>query len=91
MRAIVVLIGCLAVFSAGTTVAETPRAGPAPKAAPRPNPTAGTHHPASSFAPRPTRQRTFGAPIQPPIMKHVTPKKKQPAPRQAPLSHPTPQ
>jgi hypothetical protein len=32
---------------------------------------------ASSFAPHPTRQRVFGAPIQSPIMRHVAPPKKR--------------
>jgi hypothetical protein len=34
----------------------------------------------SSFAPHPTRQRVFGAPIQSPIMRHVAPARK-PRPR----------
>lgn len=79
MRAIIVLIGCLSVFSGGSFAAAPPL-GPTPKVAPRPNPTAGPHT-ASSFAPHPTRRRVFGAPIQAPIVKHVHPKKKQPAPK----------
>ncbi len=40
---------------------------------------AGTPHKASSFAPHPTKQRVFGAPIQSPIMGNVpAPKKRAP-------------
>ena len=38
----------------------------------------GTPHKASSFAPRPTKRRVFGDPIQPPIVSSVPPKKQAP-------------
>jgi hypothetical protein len=77
------LVGYLALFvAAGTSVAAPPgqRVGPVPKAASPAHP--AVHNQASSFAPHPTQRRTFGAPIQGQIMKHVAPtKKKKPAPK----------
>ncbi len=86
MRARFVLVGCLAVLSAAgiadaVAAPADQREGPVPKVAHPTQYTAGTHNKASSLAPHPTRRRVFGAPIQAPIVKHVTPRKKKPAPK----------
>ena len=76
-----VLMTVLTAVWAGNAVGQSPRntvarvqkhVSPAPKAAPK-------ARKVSSFAPRPTKRRVFGAPIQPPIVnKAPAPKKPQP-------------
>jgi hypothetical protein len=75
----------LAVLSAGTAMAQvSPRSavvraqqsGSHPKVVSKVRQPAGTPHKVSSFAPRPTKRRVFGAPIQAPILTHVPPPKK---------------
>jgi hypothetical protein len=73
----------LAALSVGTAIGQTsPRsavvraqnAGSAPKVISRTRQPTGKLK-ASSFAPRPTKRRVFGAPIQPPIVRNQPPKK----------------
>ena len=59
-----------------SAVLEAQRAGPSPKVVSKVHHPVGTPHKASSFAPHPTKRRVFGAPIQSPILNHVTPPKK---------------
>jgi hypothetical protein len=79
--ALILLAAGLTALSAGTAVAQaSSRAGPSPKVVSRAHQPEGTPQKASSFAPHHTKRRVFGAPIQPPIVGHVPPKKK-PAPK----------
>jgi hypothetical protein len=66
----------VAQVSPRSAVLQAQRAGPSPKVVSRVHHPVGTPHKASSFAPHPTQRRVFGAPIQPPIVHNVTPKKK---------------
>jgi hypothetical protein len=75
----------VAALSVGTAMAQVPphraevraqHAGPPAKVVSKVRQPIGTPHKASSFAPHPTQRRVFGAPIQPPILRHVQPKKK---------------
>lgn len=84
-RACLTLLAVGLVVCAGSAVAQvTPRSAvlkaqsvaPPPKVVSRVHHPVGTPHKASSFAPHPTQRRVFGAPIQPPIVNHVTPPKK---------------
>jgi hypothetical protein len=59
-----------------SAVLQAQRAGPSPKVVSREHHPVGTPHKVSSFAPHHTKRRVFGAPIQPPIVNHVTPPKK---------------
>jgi hypothetical protein len=79
----------LTALSVGTAQAQaSSRAGPSPKVVSRVHQPAGTPQKASSFAPHPTKRRVFGAPIQPPIVRNVPPKKKNaPAARTESRAH----
>jgi len=73
----------LAALSVGTAtaqsaVARAQRVGPTPHVVSKVHQPVGTPHKASSFAPHPTKRRVFGAPIQPPIVNNVAPKKPKP-------------
>jgi hypothetical protein len=76
-----IVTACLTLWVAPALAQSSPvvraqKAGPpAPKVVSRARQPAGAPHKASAFAPRPTKQRVFGAPIQPPIV-HEAPKKK---------------
>jgi hypothetical protein len=75
MISLSVLTGLIA-LSVGTAAAQSPQhAGP--KVVSKTHQPVGTPHKASSFAPRPTTRRVFGAPIQPQIL-HSAPKKPDP-------------
>jgi hypothetical protein len=78
MKAGILLAACLIAVSAGTALADAPRAKPGPTVVSRKQQPVGTPHKPSSFAPHPTNRRVFGAPIQPPIVRHVAPKKPKP-------------
>ena len=60
-------------YSGAVARAQTPQ-----KTITRARQPVGPRHKASSFAPRPTKTRTFGAPIQAPILKHAPPKPRTP-------------
>jgi hypothetical protein len=86
-RARLTLVAVGLILCAGSAVAqESPRSavlqaqrvGPSPKVVSRAHQPVGTAHKASSFAPHPTKRRVFGAPIPPPIVRNVTPKKPGP-------------
>jgi hypothetical protein len=66
----------VAQVSPRSAVLQAQRAEPSPKVVSRVHHPVGTPQKASSFAPHPTQRRVFGAPIQPPIVHNVTPKKK---------------
>jgi hypothetical protein len=78
-----ILGACLLTVSTGLALAQPPnrtvttaqKIRPAPKVISRARQPNGAPHAASSFAPHPTHQRVFGAPIQPPIMHSAPPKK----------------
>ncbi len=85
-----VLAACLAALSVGTALAQvSPRSavvraqqpGSYPKVVSKTHQPVGTPHKVSSFAPRPTKRRVFGAPIQAPILSHVPPPPKKTAPK----------
>jgi hypothetical protein len=78
MKAGILLAACLIAFSAATAIADAPRSKPGPKVVSKTQQPLGKPHKASSFAPHPTNRRVFGDPIQPPIVRHVAPKKPQP-------------
>jgi hypothetical protein len=78
MKARILLATCLIAFSAGAAGADAPRAKPGPTVISKSQQPVGTPHKASSLAPHPTKRRVFGAPIQPPIVRHVAPKKPRP-------------
>jgi hypothetical protein len=86
LRSLTLLVAGLTAASVGTTWAQvSPRSevvqaqqGKAsPKVVSRAHQPVGTPHKASSFAPRPTKRRVFGDPIQAPIVGKV------PAPKKA--------
>ena len=67
----------LTALSVGTAQAQaSSRTEPSPKVVSKVQQPAGTPQKASSFAPHHTKRRVFGAPIQPPIVRNVPPKKK---------------
>lgn len=79
MRAIA--FATLMLFAAGGAFAQGHTGPTKPgKVISRSHQPVGTPHKASAFAPHPTKQRVFGAPIQAPIM-HSAPAPKKPAPR----------
>lgn len=71
--------GAVAQVSPRSQVLQAQRVGTSPKVVSRIRQPAGTAHKANSFAPHPTKRRVFGAPIQAPIVRSVTPQK--PAPK----------
>jgi hypothetical protein len=79
---LILLLAGAAALPVGTAMAQaSSRAGPSPKVISRVHQPAGTPQKVSSFAPHPTKSRVFGAPIQPPIVRNVPPKKKPAAPK----------
>ena len=78
-----VLAAGLAAFAAGTALAQGTAPSPltrpqhvaSPKVVSKAHQPVGTPHKVSSFAPRPTKRRVFGDPIQPPIFSSGKPKK----------------
>jgi hypothetical protein len=86
-RALSVLAAGLAALLVGTATAQgsppgpvvrAQHVGPSPKVVSKIRQPVGAPHKASSFAPHPTKRRVFGAPIPPPIVSHVQPKKPRP-------------
>jgi hypothetical protein len=84
-RLCLTVVAGLTTFSVGTAMAQdSPRSavvraqhvGSSPKVVSQAHQPVGTPHKVSSFAPRPTKRRVFGAPIQAPIVSNVPPPKK---------------
>jgi hypothetical protein len=54
-----------------SAVVRAQHAGSSPRVVSKAHQPVGTPHKANSFAPRPTKRRVFGTPIQPPIVSNV--------------------
>jgi hypothetical protein len=89
LRSLTLLVAGLTALSVGTTwaqvspgsaVVRAQQGGASPKVVSRAHQPVGTPHKASAFAPRPTKRRVFGAPIQAPIVGKV-PAPKKPGPK----------
>jgi hypothetical protein len=79
LGSLTLLVAALTAASVGTVRAQVSPPSPVPKVVARAQQPVGTPHKVSSFAPRPTKRRVFGAPIQAPILRHVpAPKKSGP-------------
>ena len=80
MKRIRLLAVCLSMGALQGALADPQTNPPArPRVISKAHQPAGTPHKVSSFAPRTgSRNHVYGAPIQPPILTHTTPKKPNP-------------
>lgn len=70
--------GAASAIAAGLLAFAAQGAVAGPKVVERARQPVGTPHKASALAPHRTNRRTFGDPIQTPILRHVAPKKPPP-------------